>query len=308
LILSLPKVRSSFQFNNKTLIQCNENSIDLLIFVISKCSHSSIRQSIRRTWGNLKLLNQYFPKIKVKLLFIVDIDSQSDKKIELEYFYHNDIVQIVNLGEEYFYVTEREAALYQFVNEKCKQTKFVFKTDDDIFLNTFLLLLFLKDKLNNLIKYSLFGFPIEYGLVIRYSNDEVGKRYIITKDEYLCSRYPTFLSGFGYLMSIETSNLFFNSYLTDIKPFPLSDVYFTGLLSQMLNIKREIILENVDYHYQTTCNQIFFKLKTNPLVCAASNDHFNQKQTNKDKTLMNDYNLYWTILIERYGTFKIIKD
>jgi hypothetical protein len=39
-----------------------------------------------------------------------------------------------------------------------------------------------------------------------------------------------------------------------------------------------------------------------------SNDHFNQIQTNKDKTLMNDYNLYWTILIERYGTFKISKE
>jgi hypothetical protein len=276
--------------------------------VISKCSHSSIRQSIRRTWGNLKLLEKYFPKLKLKLLFLVDIDSKSDKKIELEHFYHNDIVQIINLGEEYFYVTEREAALYQFITQQCKQTKFIFKTDDDIFLNTFLLLIFLKDKLNNLIKYSLFGFPIEYGLVIRHSNDEVGKRYIITKDEYLCSRYPTFLSGFGYFMSIDTSQLFFNSYLTDIKPFPLSDVYFTGLLSQMLNIKRQTILQNVDYHYQTTCNQLFFKLKTNPLVCAVSNDHFNQIQTNKDKTLMNDYNLYWTILIERYGTFKISKE
>ena len=65
---SFPKVRSSFEFNNLTLIKCNENSIDLLIFVISKCSHSSIRQTIRRTWGNLKLLEEYFPKLKVKLL------------------------------------------------------------------------------------------------------------------------------------------------------------------------------------------------------------------------------------------------
>ncbi len=302
---SLPKLRSSFEFNNLTLIKCNENSIDLLIFVISKCSHSSIRQSIRRTWGNLKLLEKYFPEIKLKLLFLVDIDSKSEKKIELEYKYHHDIVQIKNLPEQYEYVTEREAGLYEFVNERCKQTKFIFKTDDDIFLNTFLLLRFLKENLNSLKNYSLFGFPIEHGLVVRHSNDYVGQRYIITKYEYSCSRYPTFLSGFGYFISLQTSYLFINAYLTDIKPFPLSDVYFTGLLSQMFYIQRQTIFQNVDYRYETTCNEDFFRSENSPFACAASDDHFNRKESGGDRSLMNDYNLYWIILTEKYDSLRI---
>jgi len=108
-------------------------------------------------------------------------------------------------------------------------------------------------------------------------------------------------------MSIEVSNLFLNGYLSDIKPFPLSDVYFTGLLSEMFNIEREKILENVDYRYETTCNQQFFISENNPFACAASNDHFNRKESDGDRSLMNDYNLYWTILIERYTNFKISK-
>jgi hypothetical protein len=306
LLLSLPKVRRLFEYNNKTFVKCHEeDSLDLLIFIISKCSHFSIRQSIRRTWGNLKLLEEYFPKFKIKLLFLVDIDSKSSKKIELEYIYHEDIVQISNLGEQYEYVTEREAGLYQFIKYNCKQTKFIFKSDDDIFINSFLLLLFLNSQINSLNKYSLFGFPIKYGLVVRHTESLVGQRYIITKDEYSCSRYPTFLSGFGYLMSFQTLSLFSNAYFTDIKPFPLSDVYFTGLLSEMFHIQRETIFENVDYLYETTCNQQFFQRENNPFACAASNDHFSRKDSRDgDRSLMNDYNLYWMKLTEKYDSLR----
>jgi hypothetical protein len=304
LFSSLPKVRSSFEYNNLTLIKCDEDSIDLLIFVISKCSHFSIRQSIRRTWGNIELLKEYFPSFELKLLFLVDIDSKSEKKLELEYIYHKDIVQVINLPEQYEYVTEREASIYSFINKRCKQTKYLFKTDDDIFLNTFLLLSFLKENISLLTKYSLFGFPIKYGLVIRHSNDYVGERYIITKYEYSCSRYPTFLSGFGYFMSIETSDLLLNAYLTDIKPFPLSDVYFTGLLPQMFQIPRQTIIQNVDYRYETKCNEEYFTSEKNSFACAASNDHFNRKELSGDRSLMNDYNLYWIKLTEKYHSLR----
>jgi hypothetical protein len=306
LFSSLPKVQSSFVFNNSTFVQCSEKSIDILIFVISKCSHSSIRQSIRRTWGNINLLKKLFPYIKLKLLFLVDIDSKSEIKIKLEYDLNVDIVQILNLPEQYEYVTHREAALYEFVNERCKQTKFIFKTDDDIFLNTYLLLLSKQrfELITNKTIYSLFGFPIEYGLVVRHSFDKVGQRYIITPDEYQCSRYPTFLSGFGYLISFQLSSLFIKAYQVDKKPFPLSDVYFTGLLSQLMNIQRQTIFDNVNYLYQTKCNEQYFMSNNNPFACAASNDHFHGNQANGDRSLMNDYNLYWTKLTEKYGSLK----
>ncbi|UJR29866.1 hypothetical protein I4U23_017414 [Adineta vaga] len=140
LFSSLPKRRSSFVFNNSTLSKCNESSIDLLIFVISKCSHGSIRQSIRRTWANLHLLHNHYKTLSIKLLFLVDNDSQSTQKILLENEYYQDIVQVINLPEQYEFVTQRESALYEFVIKRCQQTRFVFKTDDDIFINTFLLL------------------------------------------------------------------------------------------------------------------------------------------------------------------------
>ncbi|CAF1124645.1 unnamed protein product [Adineta ricciae] len=308
---SLPKRRSSFLFNNLTLTQCNESSLDLLIFIISKCSHGSIRQSIRRTWANQRLLQQFFPDLHIKLLFLLDNDPHSTPKLVLEHQFYQDLVQVTNLPEQYDYVTQRESALYEFVVNRCQQTRFVFKTDDDIFINTILLLskvqsltnnAKMKDKTTN--KYLMFGFPIEHGLVVRHSADQVGQRYVITKDEYSCPRYPTFLSGFGYLMTVETCSLLFDAYVSDERPFLLSDVYFTGLLAEMMQIPRMKIIENVNYRYESQCNEEFFREKENSaLACAASNDHFDVKQSKGgDRSLMNDYNRYWTMLIERHRT------
>lgn len=299
---TLPNLRSLFEYNNQTLIQCSESTIDLLIFVISKCSHFSIRQSIRRTWANIPLLEKSFPKLKLKLLFLVDLDSHSQRKIELEHIYHKDIVQIINLPEQYQYVTERESALYQFVQYHCQQTKYLFKTDDDIFLNTFLILSFLNNQFDSLDKYTLIGYPIEYGLVVRFHADQIGERYIITEDEYSCPRYPTFLSGFGYLMSFSTLRLLSNAYFVDRKPFPLSDVYFTGLLPEMFNLPRKTFFTDLNYRYLSKCNEDFFSKGNNPLACAATDEHFSEdKQSKKgDRSLMNEYNLYWTKLTHIY--------
>ena len=193
------------------------------------------------------------------------------------------------------------------MTQRCNQTKFIFKTDDDIFLNIFLILLSKGnfEYLTNKSKYSLFGFPIEHGLVVRRSNDHVGQRYVITTDEYSCSRYPTFLSGFGYLMSFETCSLFLNAYLTDRKPFPLSDVYFTGLLSEMIHLPRQIIVHNAAYRYGTVCNEEFFTSEENAFACVASNGHFNGNQDDGSRSLMSDYNLYWTKLKEGYSSLLI---
>jgi hypothetical protein len=73
----------------------------------------------------------------------------------------------------------------------------------------------------------------------------------------------------------------------------------------MFHIQRETIFENVDYLYETTCNQQFFQRENNPFACAASNDHFSRKDSRDgDRSLMNDYNLYWMKLTEKYDSLR----
>ena len=100
--------------------------------------------------------------------------------------------------------------------KRCKQTKFIFKTDDDIFIKYIFIIIIFKEKIDHLLKnqYSLFGFPIQYGLVVRHSNNHVGQRYIITKDEYSMSKISNIFIGF-WLFNVLLQTLFFShAYLT----------------------------------------------------------------------------------------------
>ncbi|CAF1096496.1 unnamed protein product [Rotaria sordida] len=90
------------------------------------------------------------------------------------------------------------------------------KTDDDIFLNTYLLVniidIALMNMANNQLKleynYSdtsaiIYGIEIRNAYVVRNSNDQylVNTCYIVTNDEYPCKNYPRYMSGFGYIVN-----------------------------------------------------------------------------------------------------------
>ncbi|CAF1250678.1 unnamed protein product [Rotaria sordida] len=72
------------------------------------------------------------------------------------------------------------------------------KTDDDIFLNTYLLVNIIDIALMNMANNQL---KLEYNYsdtsAIIYANT----CYIVTDDEYPCKNYPLYMSGFGYIVN-----------------------------------------------------------------------------------------------------------
>ena len=289
--------------------KCEEKqSIDLLIFIISKCSHGSLRQTIRRTWTNQVLFEKYFPNIHLKHLFLLDFDHSTQQEIQLEHQIYGDLVQVINLPQQYHFVTYREASIYKFVTQYCSNVKFLLKTDDDIFIDLFRL--FQTTNSFNLFSLNttdlnIYGYPIDHGLVVRQSIDSIGERYIITDEEYSCSHYPRFLSGFGYLMSIRVCSLLIKLFEMDQNPFPLSDVYFTGLLPEIFGLKRKYLFESVDYLYLKSCDRKFFESLTKQgFACAASSQHFHVKEN--EISSMNEYNQLWMTIKRKFfqQTFK----
>ncbi|CAF1123604.1 unnamed protein product, partial [Didymodactylos carnosus] len=303
-IFSLPPIQPLFDYNNSTIHFCkNDISIDLLLFVISKSANFKVRNTIRRTWGNTNVLYKY-SKLNVKLLFLVDIDEIRLLKVKLENQLFNDIVQ-VHLPEYYELVTYRDAAIFDYSARYCSQARYVFKTDDDVFINSLLLTKFVS-QLNRTTKESMvlkcsndlftneplimYGHPIRNSIVVRHTNHPVYKRYVVTPNEYECYRYSTFLSGFGYLISANIRSLLLCTYYRDPKPFHLSDVYFTAILAEYLNIKRE---QMATYNYRIDKGCKRFLSKRNSLACGVES-HFHSD----NNELINDYNLYWTKIIK----------
>ena len=172
--------------------------------------------------------------MNIKIFFLIDFDEKLTSNIRLENELFHDIIQVA-LPPQYTLVTYRVLSLFEWSFRFCRSAKFLFKTDDDIFINLILLLKFISSiidqKLNSSFRISdmtLYGYKHERPGVFRQASDAVGARYVITPDEFPCSYYPDFLSGFGYLIPKKARDaLVYASYQDPDRPFRISDVYLT---------------------------------------------------------------------------------
>lgn len=212
--------------------KCREESIDLLIMIVSKSENYQTRDAIRRTWASGKQLGVY-STMNIKYLFLLDLDEKLKRQIQLENELFQDIVQ-VELPQQYTLVTHRVLSLYEWSFRYCRSAKFLFKTDDDIFINLFLLLKFVFPLLDQPTDLSfipsqmqIFGYRHINPIVYRSTSDLVNARYIVTTDEFPCDHYPDFLAGFGYLIPRKARDAIVYTAYQDPEPFRISDTYFT---------------------------------------------------------------------------------
>lgn len=212
---------------------CSHESVDLLIIIISKSENYKTRDAIRRTWASGKNLGIY-SSINVKFFFLIDIDENLIYNIRLENNIFHDIIQ-VELLQQYSLLTNRVLSLLEWSFRYCRTAKFVFKTDDDIFINIILLLKFVSPLVKKPISNSFLASDMDiYGnlligsRVFRSSTDLVHARYVVTYDEIPCERYMPYLEGFGYLLSKKARDaIIYATYQDPKPPFRMSDVYFT---------------------------------------------------------------------------------
>ena len=219
-----------FVINNSDT--CRDEPIDLLIIIISKSENYKTRDAIRRTWGSGKSLGIY-SSMNVKFLFLLDLDEKLRHQIRLENDLFQDIIQ-VELPQQYTLVTHRVLSLFEWSFRYCRKAKYLFKTDDDVFINLILLLKFtaplLQQPVTNAFVISdmyMYGYRHRNPIVFRTADDPVVARYVVTHDEFPCDFYPDFLSGFGYLISKKARDAIVYTAYQDPEPFRISDVYLT---------------------------------------------------------------------------------
>ena len=294
---------------------CLNEPVDLVIIVISKSDNYKIRDAIRRTWASGKNLGNY-SSINIKYFFLIDCDEKLSNNIRLENNLFHDIIQ-VELPQQYTLVTHRVLSLFEWSFRYCRTAKFLFKTDDDIFIDLILLLKFIspliKQKITNSFLISdmnIYGYKYPYGKVIRHANDTVGTRYVITTDEYPCPNYPTFLSGFGYLISKKARDAIVYTAYQDPEPFRISDVYFTyvfifdefkknyicivlssGIIPNYLSILPKS-MPTYYIRYEGDCD-VFFKYPT-AFACAASFHHGDSSDA------FNTFYRYWQLINKKH--------
>ncbi|CAL8259864.1 unnamed protein product [Gadus morhua 'NCC'] len=213
---------------------CRDGDVRLLIVVKSVIQQHDRREALRKTWGRLQTLGGR----KTKTLFLLakpsdDKDAKNlQRLIEYEDRIYGDILQW-DFMDTFFNLTLKEVNFLKWFDIYCPDVEFIFKGDDDVFVNT--------DNLLDLIAFragekdaNLFiGDAISDARPIRNRTN----KYYIPKELYNKPLYPPYVGGGGFLMSGQLARRLF-VVSEDLEMFPIDDV-FLGVCLEKLQLAPE---------------------------------------------------------------------
>ncbi|KAK0132772.1 UDP-GlcNAc:betaGal beta-1,3-N-acetylglucosaminyltransferase 7 [Merluccius polli] len=214
--------------------KCASGDVRLLMVVKSVIEQHDRRAAVRATWGRERTVGGQ----QVRTLFLLarptaDKDVKTlQKLIEYEDGVHGDILQW-DFMDTFFNLTLKEVNFLKWFHIYCPDVQFVFKGDDDVFVNT--------DNLLDLISFRagrrdaadlLIGDTISKARPIRNRQS----KYYIPAELYN-KPYPPYAGGGGFLMSgLLARRLFWAS--QDLELYPIDDV-FLGICLEKLRLTPE---------------------------------------------------------------------
>uniref|UniRef100_A0A1B6DVG6 Hexosyltransferase n=1 Tax=Clastoptera arizonana TaxID=38151 RepID=A0A1B6DVG6_9HEMI len=203
---------------------CPKSSLLLLVIVCSAPTNFEQRIAIRETWASMA--ENY---VKVAFLLGETNNETVQTKVVEESSTHADIIQ-EGFIDSYNNLTVKSLMMLKWVDQYCKSTQFLMKTDDDIYVNLPVLvemLIYYGTKRN-----LLFG-----ALICRAKPilDVTNKWYTPT---YMFKEtvYPNYLSGTGYVMSKDVASRLYKAAL-DTPLIHLEDVYITGICARAARLR-----------------------------------------------------------------------
>lgn len=214
---------------------CADGEVHLLMVVKSVIEQHDRREAVRKTWGK----EQTVDGKKIKTLFLlgrpnIGKDTKNlQKLIEFEDQIFGDILQW-DFMDTFFNLTLKEVNFLKWFHIYCPNVQFIFKGDDDVFVNTHNLLELIGFKMEGRKEAHLFvGDTISKAIPIRNRQS----KYYIPKELY-DEPYPPYVGGGGFLMSAQLARRLFVA-SEDVELYPIDDV-FLGMCLQKLHLSPEI--------------------------------------------------------------------
>ena len=213
------------------------NSVFLLILVSTNVGNVDRRHLIRKTWGA-----DYSIKTKWKTVFLLGKNS-NDKEMnsaKKESEIYGDMVQ-ADYHEHFWNMSYKVAMGFEWSVKYCN-FKYLLKSDDDVFVNTFGLMDFLS-------KYTTPNKKFYTGNIMVGSVVLRNGRYGVSPEEYNETVYKPYCSGGGYVLSRDVVETFL-SYFDVLKPLKIDDAYI-GLLADRAGVK---VTHNKEFRmYEDKC-------------------------------------------------------
>lgn len=235
-MITMNEVKTSMHYvsNKSDVCWHNQGSgLSLLVMVITSPINLDARQSIRRTWGGLAV------ERGAKLLFVigrpaidgpVNVGQTLSQLIAQEDEAYNDILQ-GNFVDSYDNLTLKSISILNWVAEHCRQVKYVFKVDDDMFINMQML--------------------VDFAETSNYRNVLIGKiakkwaphrnrasKYFVSYGEFNQTLYPNFATGPAYMITGDAVPALLHQLDSGVPVMRLEDVFVTGVLAERASVRR----------------------------------------------------------------------
>ena len=128
--------KGAYLHETKTLCTTATN-LTLLIIILSSTKNFHKRRIVRETWAN-ETYYRLYGNMKTAFLLGRDDDVAIQTKIDEESSRYGDIVQ-GGFIDSYHNLTYKSTMGFRWAAERCRNAKYVLKTDDDIVINLFML-------------------------------------------------------------------------------------------------------------------------------------------------------------------------
>lgn len=211
-------------------------------------------------------------------------------------FDRNFLFWLLGIPENYPFVAHKELASLLWTRLYCPLARIIFRADDDILLDTFLLLNYIENRINLDLNDGLYGW-FRFNNTVRRAD-----KWAVTKLEYKSRKYPPYTFGIGYLFSnISCQRLIDAANHPDHQIIRIGDAYITGILRELAGIPY-YDFNNLDFAYtfydQIPCDQ-YFEERPRLLICM-SKLHIGFRN--------DPYEFYdvWDIILSRHEKSKLL--
>ena len=243
-VINLPSVR-----------KCKKSTI--LFLVTSHSSNTKRREAIRNNWGFSDIFRLFKIKfgLDYQVFFSVGLadNNEESKNINKEAETFQDIL-IVDRNEDFYDLTRRVMAGFEWAVQQCDFT-YLFKMDDDIFINIPNVMEFLSNSTIAAHNKTLYAGDMN---IDAFVNRDPKSKYRVTYKEWPTEIYPPYCSGGGFIISrglIEKITPYFDWE----DPFKIDDAYI-GILIQRARI--------ADVYYYVPEDDDMFWFYSNATECS----------------------------------------
>ncbi|KAK2849487.1 hypothetical protein Q5P01_009321 [Channa striata] len=211
----------------------DEKGPPLLLLVIKTTeSNFKNRQAIRQTWGEVGWVagqNGSSSGGYVRRVFLLGKESQEELGVDLselleqEGKHFGDILQW-DFQDTFFNLTLKDVHFWSWFSRFCGQTRFIFKGDDDVFVNTPKLITYLQDQLQKPQAHGTMpDFMVGDVIGAAFPNRMNNSKYYIP-DSFYKGLYPAYAGGGGVVYSGLLSRRL-HDVSKRVHLFPIDDVY-----------------------------------------------------------------------------------